>query len=407
MSHSISDNIVLNVDSVSKKFCKDLKRSMFYGISDLAKGMVGIKPDTSNLRPKEFWALKDINFSLRKGEILGVIGANGAGKSTLLRTLTGIFPPDLGKIWMNGSIGGIIALNAGMHPHMTARENIYLNGTIMGMSKKEIDEKFDEIVEFAEIGDFLDAPLNTFSSGMKVRLGFAVAIQFEPDILLVDEVLAVGDMNFKQKSMRRMSQIMSSDKSIIFISHSTNLILQICDRCILLDKGEIVMDGEPTEVVYRYHEMQARMDVDKPQVTGDRIDIKNIILNGRSITEDIEVNSGDDLDFEINFDVQGEINDVYVSFGFGMGGRNLSIYNTNYYDKSNLLKLTSDTKVRLRIPQPELPQGEYKMRLGVWDANTNHCYYWNYESVGSFYVNNKKEMYSQFMFHHDWEVINS
>ncbi|MBE9531297.1 MAG: ABC transporter ATP-binding protein, partial [Proteobacteria bacterium] len=191
--------VVISIKNLSKKFCTHLKRSMAYGIIDLSKNLVGIKPNTEELRRDEFWALDNMNFELKRGEVLGLIGLNGCGKTTLLRLLTGIFPPDKGEITIKGRVGALIAVGAGFHPHMTGRENIYLNGTILGMSAKELDACFDDIIEFAEIGDFIEAPVSTYSSGMRVRLGFAIAIHINPDILLIDEVLAVGDLNFSIK----------------------------------------------------------------------------------------------------------------------------------------------------------------------------------------------------------------
>jgi lipopolysaccharide transport system ATP-binding protein len=268
-------DVVLKVENVSKKFCRNLKRSMLHGITDLAKGMVGVEPDTTTLRKDEFWALKDINFELREGEILGIIGANGSGKSTLLRVLTGIFPPDKGRIWMDGTVGGIIALGAGMHPHMTGRENIYLNGTLFGMTREEIDEKIDDIIEFSEIGEFMDAPLSAYSSGMKVRLGFSVAIHCEPRILLVDEVLAVGDVGFKKKSLNKILDHLE-DKSVIFISHDMKMISRICDRVIFIDKGYIVDENYDIEsVIINYeNKFQETVSVEKSYDKLELIDIK-------------------------------------------------------------------------------------------------------------------------------------
>ena len=215
-----NNDVVVSVKNVSKKFCRNLRRSMAYGILDLSKNLMGLKPDTSTLNRDEFWALDDVSFELRRGETLGIIGINGSGKSTLLRLLSGIFPPDKGEIAVKGRIGSLIAVGAGFHPHMTGRENVFLNGAILGMSRKEIEKKYDSIVGFAEIGDFLEAPVSTYSSGMRVRLGFAIAVHCEPDILLIDEVLSVGDLSFRNKSLRHMANFRAKAKALIFISHN-------------------------------------------------------------------------------------------------------------------------------------------------------------------------------------------
>jgi len=185
----MDDEIAIKVDHVSKKYCKSLKRAMVYGVTDIGRNTLGLSSHSENLRKHEFWAVDDISFEVRKGETLGIIGSNGSGKTTLLKMLNGIFWPDKGKITINGRVGALIEVGAGFHPLLTGRENVYINAAILGMTKEEVDEKFDSIIEFADIGDFLDTPVKFYSSGMYVRLGFAVAVHCEPDILLVDEVL--------------------------------------------------------------------------------------------------------------------------------------------------------------------------------------------------------------------------
>ena len=253
-THIISHDkdVVLSVENISKKFCKILKRSMYYGMLDVIRNFFGFRYNTGELRKDEFWALKDVTFDLRKGERLGIVGVNGGGKSTLLRLISGIFPPDRGRICHRGRVGALIAVGAGFHPHMTGRENIYLKGTILGMTRNEIDSKIDEIVEFSEIGEFLDAPVNTFSSGMRMRLGFSIAMFCEPDILLVDEVLSVGDISFRNKSLRKMAELRDRANALIFISHNLEQVSVLCDRVIILHKGRIVFDGDTHEGLVMY-----------------------------------------------------------------------------------------------------------------------------------------------------------
>ena len=181
----MDNDVVIKVENVSKKYCKSLKHSMLYGMSDIGRNVLGLKSRSERLRDNEFWALDDISFEVKRGETLGLIGPNGSGKTTLLKMLNGIFWPDKGKITIKGKVGALIAVGAGFHPLLTGRENIYINAAILGMSKREIDKKFDAIVDFADIGDFLDSPVKHYSSGMYVRLGFAVAVHCDPDILLV------------------------------------------------------------------------------------------------------------------------------------------------------------------------------------------------------------------------------
>ena len=201
-----NNEVLIKVEGLSKKFCKDLKTSLWYGVKDLFTGLQGNKEERE-LRDKEFWAVKDINFELRRGECLGLIGHNGAGKSTLLKMLNGLINPDAGKITIKGRVGALIELGAGFNPILTGRENIYNNGAILGFTRKEINEKVEEIIDFAEIREFIDMPVQNYSSGMKVRLGFAVAAQMEPDVLIIDEVLAVGDLGFILKCFKTIDNI--------------------------------------------------------------------------------------------------------------------------------------------------------------------------------------------------------
>jgi lipopolysaccharide transport system ATP-binding protein len=233
-------DILIKAEGVSKKFCKSLKQSMRYGMQDIAKTMFGVSPQSNQLRDKEFWAVDDISFELKRGECLGLIGSNGSGKSTLLKMLNGIIEPDKGRIQINGKIGALIEVGAGFHPMLTGRENIYINGSILGFSKKEMDRKFDAIVEFAELDEFIDTPVKHYSSGMYVRLGFAVAAQMKPDVLLIDEVLAVGDIAFKTKCYHQISKLIEK-AAVIFVSHSMSQLSMVASRVLLIEQGSPVI----------------------------------------------------------------------------------------------------------------------------------------------------------------------
>ena len=201
-----------------------------------------------------FRALDDVSFDVRKGETVGLIGRNGAGKSTMLKLLARITTPTTGEAWIRGRLGALLEVGTGFHPELTGRENIVLNGTILGMSKREIDAKFDEIVDFSEIGDFLDTPVKRYSSGMYVRLAFSVASSLDSDILLLDEVLAVGDSAFRKKCLARMREIAASGRTILFVSHGMGNIREICSRCIWFEDGRIRMDGPAAEVTGAYEQ---------------------------------------------------------------------------------------------------------------------------------------------------------
>ena len=257
----MSDDVLVRVDSVSKRFCRSLKRSLWYGLLDLGSELGGRRhgggyglPQNSadvELRKDEFWAVKDVSFELRRGECLGLIGHNGAGKTTLLKMLNGLIKPDAGAINMRGRVGALIALGAGFNPILTGRENIYVNASVLGLSKKEITDKIDEIIDFAEIGEFIDMPLQNYSSGMTVRLGFAAATSLAPDVLILDEVLGGGDAKFRAKCYDKVSSMMNRS-AVIFVSHSMEYISQICTSSLLINKGLTESHGRVEEVIQAY-----------------------------------------------------------------------------------------------------------------------------------------------------------
>ncbi len=202
-----------------------------------------------------FWALKEVSFDVRRGEIFGIIGHNGAGKSTLLKILSQITPPTTGEIRIHGTVGSLLEVGTGFHPDLSGRENIFFNGAILGMKKKEIERKFDKIVEFAGVEKFIDTPVKHYSSGMLVRLGFSVAVHMDPDVLIVDEVLAVGDESFQRQSLRKMREIARDEnRTIIFISHDMRAVQELCTRCMLLEGGRVEMVGQTEEVLARYRQ---------------------------------------------------------------------------------------------------------------------------------------------------------
>jgi lipopolysaccharide transport system ATP-binding protein len=254
---------LLRVEGVSKKFCRSLKLSLWYGLQDVASELnpfsvrvaSGVEDAKAALREGEFWASQDISFTLRRGECLGLIGHNGAGKTTLLRMLNGLIKPDEGSIEIKGRVGALIALGAGFNPVLSGRENIYVNGAVLGLRKREIDAKIDEIIAFSELEEFIDAPVQSYSSGMSVRLGFAIASTLQPDVLLLDEVLAVGDMGFAVKCLNRVREL-ASNSAVILVSHNMNSIASFCTRVLLLDHGKIVIDTRDIgQAVDQYNRM--------------------------------------------------------------------------------------------------------------------------------------------------------
>ncbi len=237
---------IIKIENLGKKYMIGAKER-YYSLRDSFTNIFKKKQSK-----KEFWALKNINLEIKKGEILGIIGTNGSGKSTLLKVISRITPPTTGRVGIKGKVAALLEIGTGFHQELTGRENIFLSAAILGMSRTEITEKFDQIVEFSEISQFLDTPVKRYSSGMYVRLAFSIAAHLDPDILIIDEVLAVGDINFQKKCLGRMSEIGQSDRTVLFVSHNMMAVKSLCGRAIWLDKGKIIMDGKAEEVVDQY-----------------------------------------------------------------------------------------------------------------------------------------------------------
>ena len=255
--------LAIKVENISKQFCISGKQERYKALRDVvtetfvspfrrAKNLLNGQATGAADLYKEFWALKDISFQVEPGEVVGLIGRNGAGKSTLLKILTRITEPTKGLAEVTGRVGSLLEVGTGFHPELTGRENIYLNGAILGMRKVEINRKFDAIVDFAEVEQFLDTPVKRYSSGMAMRLAFAVAAHLEPDTLLVDEVLAVGDVSFQKKCLEKMEDVGQQGRTVLFVSHNMPAVARICERAILLDAGHVVQDGPSHQVIGAY-----------------------------------------------------------------------------------------------------------------------------------------------------------
>jgi len=257
---------IIQLNNVSKKFCKSFRKSLFYGVLDIGAELFGTNKNPKQLRKDEFWAVKDVTFRVEPGETVGLIGHNGAGKTSLLRMIGGLIKPDMGQIEISGRVQALIALGAGFNPVLTGRENIYVNAALMGFSKKEINKRFDEIVAFSGLNEFLDMPVQSYSSGMVVRLGFSVAAFLEPDVLLVDEVLSVGDLAFRTKCQLRIQELRNAGVAIIIVSHNLHTISHLCPRSITLEKGKIIYDGDTETAIdlYRTSLLKTYKNFDDP-----------------------------------------------------------------------------------------------------------------------------------------------
>ncbi len=317
----MSDDVLVRVDGLSKKFSRAMKQSMLYGMYDIMCDFAGIPVKSDQLRKTEFWALQDISFELKRGECLGLIGANGSGKSSLLKLINGIFMPDKGTVEVKGRTGALIELGAGFHPMLSGRENIYISGAILGLSKKEIDENFNSIVEFSELEDFIDTPVKFYSSGMYVRLGFAVAIHLKPDVLLVDEVLAVGDLPFQAKCLNSIGLIREQGTGIILVSHNMHRISGFCDRAALMKEGDLEYIGDVGEAVALYVNRNLqhifrdssgeRVDMESIKGTGDIL-INDIIFKDKDGRQTDYINCGEPLTILLLYESSKTVKDPFL-----------------------------------------------------------------------------------------------
>lgn len=235
-------------ESVAKRYRKHRRKRFL----TLKSTLIDLLTKRNSEEKATFWALNDVSFALKRGEMLGIIGRNGSGKSTLLKVIAGITKPTSGKITVNGRLSALIELGGGFHPEISGRENIMINGIILGLSRKQLLDKMDDIIKFSGLGDFIDAPVRTYSSGMFIRLGFSIAIHVDPEILLIDEILAVGDAKFGHKCIDKIEEYKNKDKTILFVSHDLSAVEKFCDRAIWLEKGRILAEGHPREIIDRY-----------------------------------------------------------------------------------------------------------------------------------------------------------
>lgn len=328
MQNSSLHEVLVSCNGLSKKFCRNLKKSLWYGVKDgISEILIG--QSSKILRKDEFWALDNVSFELRRGECLGLLGKNGAGKTTLLKMLSGLIKPDKGTVSLKGKVGGLIALGAGFNGILTGRENIRTNGAILGYSRKEIEERMNQIIDFAEIQEFIDAPVNTYSSGMNVRLGFAIAVILsKPDVLLLDEVLAVGDIGFTIKCLNAVREMMKNS-AVIFVSHNMQFISRFCTQTILFEKGKMIGKYETSEGIHKFMNRFPSEDIN---LVSKKIDIKEYALlnengkvlekinqkfqikHGEKISLSFQINSKENIEAYFNLEIHDALKTPIVSY---------------------------------------------------------------------------------------------
>ncbi len=361
--------ILIRATGVGKIFCRDLKKSLIYGLCDMVSELLPSSKRNSSdehlrkLRPGEFWANQGISFEVRRGECLGLIGHNGAGKTTLLKMLNGLIKPDAGSIEIHGRVGAIIALGAGFNPILTGRENVYVNGAILGLSKKEIDDRLEGIIEFSGIREFIDSPIQSYSSGMQVRLGFAVATSMEPDVLILDEVLAVGDAAFRTKCMRRIGEL-SKRCAVILVSHDQSQISRCCDRTLMLDHGKTCYLGETSGALLHYNEQKE----DDANLTASEL-LHPSVSGFRIITppEGLSLDSGATLSLSIELSLKEKFNPGLSLIGF-VDHRGLIVAQADIQQYLPQL-LPGMHRINIVLDRVDLAQGNYTININLWADN--------------------------------------
>jgi ABC-2 type transport system ATP-binding protein len=336
-------------------------------------------------RYEEFWALQDVNLTVTKGATVGVIGSNGSGKTTLLKCLTGIYTPERGSISVEGNLAALLELGAGFHPELSGTENIYLNGSIMGMSKKEIDSKFDSIVEFAGLEQFIDTPVKNFSSGMTVRLGFSIATHVEPEVLLIDEILSVGDQAFQRKSTEKIEQFRRDGRTILVVSHSLGLVQQLCDTVVWLEKGRVKMIGPAAEVIAEYtgntYGNFAREDASSKTRwgTGDAQVTQVALLDGADQPFDT-LTSGGEIRIRVEMNSHTRIESPVLRLQLETMSGELVWSTSTQRGTATLRVLDGPATAILHIPSLPLADGTYYLSVSIVDATGatefDHCQHW-------------------------------
>jgi ABC-type polysaccharide/polyol phosphate transport system ATPase subunit len=375
MSHSCPTAI--EIDGLWKRFRKGGTDGLLWEAA--LRGMRRLLARQS--RSDSFWALQEVSLRVRRGEAVGIIGPNGAGKSTLLKVLSRVLRPDRGRIQVHGRLSGLIEVGAGFHGDLSGRENIFVNGAILGMTRSEIRRKFDQIVEFAGVADFLDMPVKRYSSGMYVRLGFSIAAHMEPEVLLVDEVLSVGDVSFKAKCMETMRKFLRRGTSVLFVSHNLAQIKRFCDRVVLLDHGRVRLEGSPDDAIAEYSRLVTDMEDANPE------GIENSHLGGRARARGparisgVRIlgpdrrpartfTSGQPLRLELDYEIDpavGGIDEPNIAIAVHMFGAGLFYQFESRRDGARLGRWTGSGTVAVNFPKLSLGEGVYQLSVALAD----------------------------------------
>jgi ABC-type polysaccharide/polyol phosphate transport system ATPase subunit len=396
---------LIEVDGVSKKYCRDFRRSLRYAVRDIVSGFLP-RQEPNVLRKDEFWAVKDVSFTLRRGDSLGLIGHNGAGKSTLLKMLTGQRILTTGKVIVRGRVVALTELGLGFDPVLTGRENAYVNASVLGVPRSQLEPTIDAIIEFAGLREFIDSSVQTYSSGMKARLGFSVAVHLDPDILIVDEVLAVGDLAFRRKCVKHIQGFLDRGGSMLLVAHEPFLIQTICNRCLVIEKGRVIFDGPSVEGVDLHFQVgraalfesvagtdriritpQAAVDLQAPPAS-EPTDEQPILVNGFEVHPEgnlslvtgcsalVTLRCRSLIEAEVHWGFTICTADLLTSIstcGSGLGGRRVTVR-------------PGENEFRCRIPNLPLRPDVYAVRGGISDSSGISMALLGYQDTPSFFT---------------------
>jgi lipopolysaccharide transport system ATP-binding protein len=373
-------DVILSVQNVWKIYCRNLRQSMWYGVKDLGREIVGggVDRTSSDLRPGEFCAVQDASFQVRRGECVAMIGPNGAGKSTMLKLVNGLIRPNSGEIRIRGKIGALIELGTGFNPILSGRENIYINAAVLGMPAKEVDRVFDDIVEFAELGHVINDPIKTYSSGMRVRLGFAVAANLRPSLLLIDEVLAVGDVGFRMKCFAHLNKLADEGTSIILVTHAVGMLQRVARRAIVFGQGKIIHDGDLETGCTMYEQVLGASDRvaaslrDAPGRVANVTDVEVLNELGQ---EQEEFETGETVKLRVHLESNELIKDARLIVALRSPVHGVLCSVSTPYQDVRFDVLANGCTLTLTFPKIPLMIGAYHFNISLYGPETVDFYH--------------------------------
>ena len=402
LESSLGDpSIVLEFEKVSKKFFYNLSNTRKYGIREIVRSGFGRAQKNGDLRKGEFWAVRNVSFRLNQRKTLGIIGLNGSGKSTILKMINGLYMPDQGQIRIKGNVGALIELGAGFHPMLTGRENVFLMGSIYGMSNAELQEKYESIVSFSELGEFIESPVKYYSSGMRVRLGFSIAIHLEPDILFLDEVLAVGDVGFRIKCLNAIGKL-QRNAAVIIVSHSMPQIARMSDRVMVLKEGNIVkLTNDVPDSISEYYSLFTTQPGVKTVTKSRTSEILAARIQGRDGETFPSIAGEESLKIEVDLHIDEAHHDTNIFVGILNQELQLVAQASTEWDNIQLKAGTST--VELDINNLHLNPSKYFLLLTLMNHDHTEVLSQHY-AVQGFFVEGKDIAYSSLLIRPEWQI---